>query len=475
MGISICDRPLFKWMNVCVGLLAFAGKRKPFSWSHYWKLWSRFEAFSIFQKADDFSNFQVARLMHKSRLSRKIDHVRRELNAESTADLAASLSGHAGYSFERRFPPIWLFVFWLSVSRTFCTCSYLPVTERHEEMIRGDSCKQENTNTDWLGISSCVWSFGRQESFCWHQRKLINWSIKTSVLFFVTSEYAEAQAERIVSEDAGHYILIKGLSKRHQTEHAQHMAKWVVPYDGFGLFSLSVLILSAQSWHPGTILDDAVFLGQARLHVESALCSHSRLRCRCHGGPPPPCWLTPPPWLATPPQSCMWWHGQPYGVMSELVWRNPPPAGWLPPPPHVGCLGCSASLLTKHTCFSFTVHATLVGLPWNVNMPPVPLARIMYFQNVIQCMEHVLWLQNQKAVRREAWTIFMEIARDMVDELAVANAIIAVPGGNATLNQPVMRIVNNQMVSGLPMCHHISTRGHWRGYTSKHSHLQVAG
>ena len=65
------------------------------------------------------------------------------------------------------------------------------------------------------------------------------------------------------------------------------------------------------------------------------------------------------------------------------------------------------------------MHATLVGLPWNVNM------------------------QNQNAVGREAWTIFMEIARDTVDELAVANTIIAVPGGNAALNQPVMCIINN--------------------------------
>ena len=40
------------------------------------------------------------------------------------------------------------------------------------------------------------------------------------LLFIPITEYEEAQARRIVSEDAGHYILIKGLTKQYQNEQA---------------------------------------------------------------------------------------------------------------------------------------------------------------------------------------------------------------------------------------------------------------
>ncbi len=49
-----------------------------------------------FQEADNFSDFQVERLMKKSHLSRKIESVRKELNAGSTADVTASLAGDSG-------------------------------------------------------------------------------------------------------------------------------------------------------------------------------------------------------------------------------------------------------------------------------------------------------------------------------------------------------------------------------------------
>ena len=52
--------------------------------------------------------------------------------------------------------------------------------------------------------------------------------------------------------------------------------------------------------------------------------------------------------------------------MSELLlWRTPqwlpplagwPPPGWLPPAPRDAWLGCSASALTKRTCYFFSVH-----------------------------------------------------------------------------------------------------------------------
>ena len=72
----------------------------------------------------------------------------------------------------------------------------------------------------------------------------------------------------------------------------------------------------------------------------------SRLRRRCRGGPPSPLAGYPPP------QSCTWQCGQPYGVMSELVWRTPPP--WLATPPMWWMVGRSACTLTKRTCFAFT-------------------------------------------------------------------------------------------------------------------------
>ena len=104
-----------------------------------------------------------------------------------------------------------------------------------------------------------------------------------------------------------------------------------------------------------------MFLGRARLYVESALWSHICFVIVVEDPPP----LAGYP----PPQSCMWQHGQPYGVMSELLsWRTPPPnnhttPGWLPPHPHHppwlanpsirdGWLGRSASTLTKRTCSS---------------------------------------------------------------------------------------------------------------------------
>ena len=61
---------------------------------------------------------------------------------------------------------------------------------------------------------------------------------------------------------------------------------------------------------------------------------------------PPPPLADPPGWL--PPQSCTGRCGQPYGVMSVLVWRDPHP-GWLPPL-RDGWLGRSAFALTKRTC-----------------------------------------------------------------------------------------------------------------------------
>ena len=51
------------------------------------------------QESSDFSNFQVKRLMQKSKLSRKIDHVVKELNAEGSGDMAAQLTEGQGRSF----------------------------------------------------------------------------------------------------------------------------------------------------------------------------------------------------------------------------------------------------------------------------------------------------------------------------------------------------------------------------------------
>ncbi len=56
----------------------------------------------------------------------------------------------------------------------------------------------------------------------------------------------------------------------------------------------------------------------------SATNSGPHLRRHCNGGPPT---LAGYP----PPQSCTWWCRQPYGVMSEFVWRHPPPWGGVNP------------------------------------------------------------------------------------------------------------------------------------------------
>ena len=89
---------------------------------------------------------------------------------------------------------------------------------------------------------------------------------------------------------------------------------------GWEFVELPVVCMAEEFFRPSATLC-RIGLMESRLHHHC-----------CHGGPPPY-------WLATPPQSCMWWCGQPYGVMSELVWRTPPLAGWPPlaswPPPYV--------------------------------------------------------------------------------------------------------------------------------------------